>query len=127
MKRIKLYIHEPTINKAIGNELNLLLDKNAHLLDAIREVDRIIGDQGSFPVPDYRSLLHMIYNPVRNKFYKQVAITAHKQSGQMLNVRGNPKKVLPQGTTVTVIPAGGCISEWEEAIDYEEFSEAIST
>jgi hypothetical protein len=127
MKKIKLFIHEPLINKVIGRELNLLLDDKASLVDTIGEVDKIINSKGSFPVPDYRSLLHMIYNPVENRFYKQVAITAYKQSGQMLHVRDNPKKELPEGVTVTLIPAGGCISEWEEAIDYEEFLEATST
>jgi hypothetical protein len=127
MKKIKLFIHEPLINKVIGRELNLLLDDKASLVDTIGEVDKIINSKGSFPVPDYRSLLHMIYNPVENRFYKQVAITAYKQSGQMLHVRDNPKKELPGGVTVSLIPAGGCISEWEEAIDYEEFLEATST
>lgn len=119
-----LFIHEPSINKVIGRELNLLLNDEASLLDAINEVDKIINSKGSFPVPDYQSLLRMIYNPVENRFYKQVAITAYKQSGQMLNVREDPKKELPEGITVTLIPAGGCISEWEEAIDYKEFLKA---
>jgi len=126
MKPIKLFIHEPSINKVIGNKLNLLLDDKANLIDAIHEVDKIISSKGGFPVPDYQSLLHMIYNPVKNKFYKQVAITAYKQSGQMLNIRDNPRKGLPEGTTITLIPAGGCISEWEEAIDYKEFLKADS-
>ena len=126
MKRIKLFIHEPSINKVIGRELNLLLNEKANLIDAISEVDKMINSKGSFPVPDYQSLLHMIYNPVENRFYKQVAITAYKQSGQTLNVRDDPKKELPEGITVTLIPAGGCISEWEEAINYKEFLKSTS-
>jgi len=126
MKRIKLFIHEPSINKVIGRELDLLLDDKASLVDAIREVDKIINSKGSFPVPNYRSLLHIIYNPVQNRFYKQVAITAYNQSGQMLSVRDDPKKELPEGTTVTLIPVGGCITEWEEAINYEEFLKSTS-
>ena len=126
MKRIKLFVHEPTINKVIGRELSLLLDEKANLIDAIRNVDKMIISKGSLPLPDYRSLLHMIYNPVENRFYKQVAISAYSQSGQMLNVRDNPRKEIPDGTTVTLIPSGGCISEWEEAIDHEEFLKATS-
>jgi len=126
MKRIKLFIHEPSINKVIGRELSLLLNEKANLIDAISEVDKMINSKGSFPVPDYRSLLHMIYNPVENRFYKQVAITAYKEPGQSLNVRDDPKKELPEGITVTLIPAGGCIGEWEEAIHYEEFLKATS-
>jgi len=121
MKRIKLFIHEPAINKVIGRELNLLLNDKASLVGAISEVDKTINSKGSFPVPNYRSLLYMIYNPVENRFYKQVAITVYNQSGQMLNMRDDPKKELPEGITVTLIPVGGCITEWEEAVDYEEF------
>ncbi len=126
MKGIKLFIHEPSINKVIGRELNLLLDEKANLIDVISEVDKMIEEKGSFPVPGYQSLLHMTYNPFENRFYRQVAITAYKQSEQPLKVRDDPKKELPGGTTVTLIPAGGCISEWEEAIDYEQFLKAIS-
>jgi len=124
MKRIRLSIHEPSVNKVIGSELNLLLDGGASLIEAISEVDKIIKSKGGFPLPPYQSLLHMVYNPVENRFYKQVAITAYKQPGQMLNVRDDPKKQLPEGITVILIPAGGCTSEWEETIDYEEFLKA---
>ncbi len=125
MKRIKLFIHEPSINKLIGRELDLLLDNKANLIDAIKETDKMIRSKGSFPVPTYRSLLHMIYNPVENRFYNQVAITAHKKAGQRLNVRDDPKKELVEGIIVTLIPAGGCISAWEEAIDCENFLKAL--
>jgi len=126
MTRVKFVVHEPLINRVIGSELNLLLDDKTNLLDAINEVDKLINNRGGFPLPDYRSLLHMVYNPVENRFYKQVAVTAHNKLSQMLNVRENPKKELPEGTTIILIPTGGCISEWEEAIDYEEFLKAIS-
>jgi len=126
MKRIKLFIHEPSINRLIGRELNLLLNDNANVIDAINEVDKMLKSKGSFPVPNYGSLLHMIYNPVENRFYEQVAISAYKQHGKMLDVRDNPKQELPEGVTVTLIPAGGCIGRWEEVIDYEKFLETIS-
>lgn len=124
MKRIKLVIHEPLINKVIGSVLNPLLNDKANLVDAISEVDKVINSKGKFPVPNYQSFLHMIYNPIENRFYKQVAVTAYKESGQMLNVRDDPKKELPEGTKVILIPAGGCISEWEEAINRKEFLKA---
>ena len=127
MKRIKLFIHESSINKVIGRELNLLLNDKSSLVDAISEVDKTINSKGGFPVLSYRSLLHMIYNPVENRFYKQVAITVYNQSGQILDAREDPKQELPEGTTVTLIPAGGCITEWEEAINYEEFLKSTYT
>jgi hypothetical protein len=126
MKRIKLVIHEPLINKVIGSKLNLLLNDKADLVDVIKEVDKMLNNTGKFPVPNYQSFLHMIYNPIENRFYKQVAVTAYKESGQMLNVRKEPRKELPEGVTVILIPTGGCISEWEEAIDYKEFLKMIS-
>jgi len=126
MKRIRLIIHEPSINRVVGSELNLLLLDEANLVDAINEVDNLISDKGGFPLSDYRSFLHMVYNPVENRFYKQVAVTAHDEFGQMLSIREDPKKELPEGTTIILIPVGGCISEWEEALNYKEFSEAMS-
>ena len=121
MKRAILIVHEPRINKVVGRELDLSLESEASLVDAINEVDALICSKGSFPVPDYQSLLHMVYNPCENRFYSQVAVSACSASGQSLNVRADPTKVLPAGTTVTLIPAGGCISEWEEVLDYSEF------
>jgi len=126
MKKIKLVIHQPSINKFIGRELFLSLNNNANVIDAIVEADEIIKGKGSFPVRDYGSLLHMIYNPIENRFYKQVAITAHDESGKMLNVRNEPKKELPERVTIILIPAGGCIGEWEEAINYTDFLKAIA-
>jgi hypothetical protein len=126
MKRVKIVIHEPLISRLIGSELDLLLEDKANTVDAIREVDRLITDKGGFQLPDYRSLLHMVYNPVANRFYKQVAVTAHNEQEKIVNVRDNPKKELLGGTTIILIPAGGCISEWEEALDYREFLKALS-
>jgi len=125
MKRIKMIIHEPLINKLIGSELNLLLNDKANLIGAISEIDIMINNKGKFPVPNYHSLLHMVYNPVQNRFYKQAAISAYDESGQLLNVRYDPKKALPKGVTVVLIPSGGCISEWEEVIDHEVFLKSI--
>jgi hypothetical protein len=124
MKHVKFVIHEPTVNRVIGNELVLTLYEGS-VVDAINEVDKLIKSKvGNFPLPDYLSLLHMVYNPLGSKFYKQVAIVAHSESGEMLNTRDKPKQQLPKGATVILIPAGGCISEWEEAIDRTEFLKA---
>jgi len=125
VKKLKLFIIEPAVNKVIGRELNFSMDDKATLIDVINETDKIISSKGGFPVPHYQSLLHMVYNPVKNRFYKQVAITAYDETGQTLNIRDDPKRELPTGITITLIPAGGCISEWEEAISYEEFLKAL--
>jgi hypothetical protein len=89
-------------------------------------VDKIINNKGGFPISDYRSLLHMVYNPVENRFYKPVAVTVHEESDQTLNVRDNPKKTsTSRRDNIILIPTGD-ISEWEEAINYKEFSKTIS-
>jgi len=67
----------------------------------------------------------MIYNPVENRFYKQVAIRAHAESDPRVDIRKDPRKKLPEKTTIILIPAGGCISEWEEALNYEIFLNRI--
>jgi len=126
MKKVKLVIHEPLINRVIRSELNLLLHDQANLVDAIAEVDKLINSKGGFPLPDYQSLLHMVYNPLENRFYKQVAVAAHKEPDRILSVRDNPIREIPGGATIILIPTGGCISEWEEALNYEEFLKAIS-
>jgi hypothetical protein len=67
----------------------------------------------------------MVYNPLANRFYKQAAILVYKATREMLNVRDNPEQELPENATVILIPTGGCISEWEEAISPQEFLKAI--
>ncbi len=69
----------------------------------------------------------MIYVPVRNRFYNQVAVTAYLEGGDMINLRADPKQSLPADVTVVLIPSGGCISEWEIAIDYQEFKRAMQS
>lgn len=127
MKTLRMFVVEPSVNKVIGRELSISLNDDARIIDAICEMDRIISSRGSFAIPHYQSLLHMVYNPVENRFYKQVAITAFDETGQTINIREDPKRPLPNGLTVTLIPAGGCISEWEEAIGYEEFLKAMQS
>ena len=125
MKRIKLIVHEPLVNKIIGSELNLELDDEASVIAAVTKVDRLVDQKGDFPLSDYKSLLHMIYDPVRNRFYNQVAVTAYLEGGDMINLRVDPKQNLPADVTVVLIPSGGCISEWEIAIDFREFKRAM--
>ena len=124
MKRVRLIVHEPSVNKGVGSELHLQLSDEANLIDAINSVDDLMNRRGGFPLSEYRSLLHMVYNPVENRFYKQVAVAAYGEGENMINLRVDPRKKLPADVTVVLIPSGGCISEWEETIDFEEFRKA---
>jgi len=125
MKHVRVIVHEPSINKLIGSEAFLQLGEQANLVDAINEVDRLIIAKGGFPMQEYRSLLHMIYNPIENRFLKQVAVAAYRQGENVINLRVDPKQKLPGDVTVILIPAGGCISEWEEALEPERFLKAV--
>ncbi|MGQ9640826.1 MAG: hypothetical protein ACUVUF_01705 [Candidatus Bathycorpusculaceae bacterium] len=41
------------------------------------EIDKVIGEGRNCPVEGYGSLLHIVYNPIEKRFYKQVAVTAY--------------------------------------------------
>lgn len=126
MKKIRFIIQEPSVNKIIGSEVVLPLSEDGSLVDAINEVDRMISSKGEFPLEEYHSLLHMVYDPTKNRFYNQVALTAQRKPGETLMVRDTPKASLPDEITVVLIPSGGCVTEWEDAIDYESFLRATS-
>ena len=126
MKKVKLVIRQYSINKIAGSSFELLLHEKANAIDVINEVDKMIGDKGRFPIEEYQSLLHMVYNPVKNGFYKQTAITAYTGPRKFLNVKENPEKVLPDETVIILIPEGGCITATEDVLDYERFCKAIS-
>jgi hypothetical protein len=126
MKRIILKIQEPSVNKIVGNELELVLRDGASIIDLIKEADKIIRSKGRFPSRYYESLLHCVYNPVEERFYEQTGINAYTASQKFLDVRNNPKMELPDGAIVILLPDGGCITAREEVLDYEKFKEAIS-
>ena len=117
MKRVTLIVRQTEISRVFPSGFQLLLEDNASTIDAIRVADEEIKRKcGQFPVKKYRTLLHMVYHPHENRFYKQVAIQAHADSKQFLNIRENPKMPLPNETIIILIPQGGCQTDWEEPI-----------
>jgi len=115
---VRIIIHQSDIERLIGDELDLTLKPEANIVDAIKILDEEISKKTTiFPVKGYRSLLHMTYNPVEGRFYKQVALQAYKRPGVFLNIRQNPRMPLPNGATVILIPEGPCISEWENVVN----------
>lgn len=122
MKKVTIVIGQsPPISDMIGMELALELDDKGSIIDAIALIDSIIARKGNFPIRNQHCLLHMVYNPIENRFYNQVGVTGYLASGGMFNLRDNPKKVLPDGVRIILIPDGICITSWEKSIDYEEF------
>lgn len=117
--RVTFVLQQSDIGRLIKRPLELNLDEGASVMDAIRLVDEeILKEAGKFPVKGHKSLLHMVYNPFENRFYKQVAIQGYTSPGSFLNVRNNPKEPLPNGITIVLIPEGPCISEGEDVVDW---------
>ena len=116
--RVKLSIHQTEINRLIGSELELTLKAGSCIVDAVKAVDEEISKRTiTFPVKGYRSLLHMVYHPVEERFYKQVAVQAYEKPGVFIPVRQNPKMPLPDQAMIILIPEGPCISEWEDVVN----------
>lgn len=117
--QVTLIIQQPQISRVVKDPLEFLLEEGATIVDVIKLADEeILKRTGKFPVKDYKSLLHMVYNPLENRFYKQVAIQGYTQPGSFMNVRENPKKPLPKSITIVLVPEGPCISEWENPVDF---------
>jgi hypothetical protein len=116
MKTVTLIVRQTEISRMFPKGIQLVLDDNASILDAIRILDNEIKKTCKFPVKGYESLLQMVYHPHEDRFYKQVAIQAHAESDPFINIRENPKMPLPSGTTIILIPQGGCSTDWEEPV-----------
>jgi hypothetical protein len=116
---VTFLLQHPVLSRVFKGPLELSLDEGSSVIDAIELVDQeILKKAEKFPVKDYKSLLHMTYNPFTNSFYKQVAIQGYTTPGSFLNLRKNPKEPLPDGVTIVLVPEGPCISEWEEVADW---------
>jgi len=117
MKRITLIVRQTEINKLFPDGLHLQLEDNASVFDAIKAFDgEMLRRHGQFPVKTFACLFQMVYHPYENRFYKQVAIQASAKTEKFLNVRENPNMILPDATTIVLIPQGGCSTDWEEPV-----------
>lgn len=118
MKRVRLILRDPDLNKMVGNELELSLEESTNIVDVTRRVDETILEKRRFPIAGCKSLLHLTYHPFEKRFYRHVALTAHSKSERFLNVRGNPELILPDETTV-VLALTICSGEWEPIVNPE--------
>jgi hypothetical protein len=115
LKRVKLVVRQAQIGMMFPEGTQVLLEDEGSVLDAIRMADEEIKRKaGRFLVNKCKSLLHMVYHSEDGRFYKQVAIQAYAPSQPFLNVRENPRMPLPDQTTITLVPEGGCTTDWEE-------------
>lgn len=118
MKRVRLILRDPDLNKIVGNQLELSMEHSTSIVDVIKKVDEIISKKGSFPIAGCKSLLHLTYHPFEKRFYRHVALTAYSKTERFLNVRNNPELVLPDETTV-VLALTICSGEWEPIVNLE--------
>lgn len=117
--RLTFVLHQTELSRFIKEPYELSLDEGGTVIDAIKLVDEeIIKRAGTFPVKGYKSLLHMVYHPFENRFYKQVGIQGYTGPGSFFNVRENPQSPLPNSITIIIVPQGHCISEGEDVVDW---------
>ncbi len=125
MKQVKLKILDSSLKEIIGGEFTVCLKEEANVLDLINMID--VNTKGRFFIknyPEYRSLFHMMWNPIEKRFYKQIALSAYTQDNKFFEVRENPYLVLPDGLTI-FLGLGLCKSESEEIIDFETFKKMM--
>jgi len=117
MKKVRFVIRDPDINKVLGNEVELLLDERANIIDVIRKVDELIMQKTcSFPVKGCRSLLHLTFHPVEHRFYSHAALTGYSQTERFLDVKADVDSPLPDGAVV-ILALTVCGGEWERIVD----------
>jgi hypothetical protein len=118
LKTARLIIRQAEIGNLFPEGFVLRLEDGASVLDAVNAVDgEILMKLRRFPVDKCRSLMHMVYHPSEERFYKQVAIQAFTPTEPFLNIRENPRQTLPDQITIILVPQGGCTTDWEQLID----------
>jgi hypothetical protein len=125
MKLVKLKVLDSFLKEAIGGEFTIRLYDEANILDLIKEIDN--SRKGRLFIkdyPEYHSLLHMTWNPLKKRFYKQIALSAYTRDNQFFEARKKPDLKLPDGLTI-FLGLGLCKSEGEEIVDFETFQKEI--
>jgi hypothetical protein len=117
MKRVTIIVRQPEISRIFPQGLKLNLDDYATVLDSLRAADEQIKKAcRTFPVKGFESLLQLVYHPHEDRFYRQVAIQAYTKSKGFLSIRENLRMLLPDQTTIILVPDDGCQTDWEEPV-----------
>jgi hypothetical protein len=117
VKIVKLIIRQAEVSKEFPEGMRLSLKDDASIIDALNAADQLIKEKcGRFSMKGYTSLLQMVYHPSEDRFYNQVAVQGYTKSNTFLNIRENPRKTLPNETTIILVPEGGCATDWEEPV-----------
>ena len=123
MKRVKLIILDPEINKSVGKEFILFLYDEANILYAIDKIDGFIRRKvGKFPSKYFNSLLHMTYHSVEKRFYEPIGIHFTPTSN-FTPIRNDPKLKLPDETSIKIVWTG--CKGGESGLEYDKFREGL--
>ena len=76
LKRIMFFVTESSISKQLGGGVKIIVENDATVLGVIVKAGDTIRKKGTFPNCNYK-LLHMLYNPNKDAFYKQVGVHAY--------------------------------------------------
>jgi hypothetical protein len=134
MTKIRLEIEQKEINELGCKQFELSLYDCATIIDAIIEVDKLISARGKFPTEKIYlrtkmkcySLLHMIYNPLEKRMYKDVLVSELSGPEMSIKIKYKPELILSDGLTITIILKPLCGDEApEELIDYEVFRQTM--
>ena len=127
IKHVKLKVLDPSLKEVLGGEFNIELDDEANILDLIIKIDST--RKGRFFIknyPEYRSLLHLMWNPFEKRFYKQIALSAYTKDNRFFEIRKNPQLKLPDGLAI-FLGLGLCKSESEEIVNFETLQKIMQT
>jgi len=125
VKKITIEFTDSRLIKKLGKRVELNLPDDANFLDALKIVSDETEDR--FPIkdyPEYHSLLHMIWNPIEKRIYKQIGTSAYYGERRFFDVRENMYSKLPDGLLIS-LGTGLCKTETEEVIDFSKFREAM--
>jgi hypothetical protein len=126
MKCAKLKVLDSFLKEVIGGEFNIHLQDEANILDLIKKIDDTRKGRIFIKTyPEYHSLLHMMWNPIEKRFYKQIALSAYSKDNKFFEARKNPYLELPDGLTI-FLGLGLCKSEGEEIVDFETFKKEMN-
>jgi len=110
MKRIKIDIAESTFNQVFKKPIELELDDDANIIDAMAALDNYIINLSIRPKKyswNAITTIQLIWNPKEWDFFQDVGIEARGPNNELIP-RSNLFNPLPDGTSVVFWPEAGC-------------------
>jgi hypothetical protein len=102
-----------------GQKYELNFGKKVNIIDVILKTEKKENRKKY-------SLLHILYNPKKKQFYKQIGISVYTTEKKFINLREDPLQILQNKSTVYLNTQGPCIGDFEPILPYEEFLKALN-